>query len=80
MPVHLYGELARHEEGVRLLAGQHCLPPLVAAVRRGAVNTEKERLELRGAIYALGHFGDLPCISALSSRISKLSDIVVSKC
>jgi hypothetical protein len=56
-PPHLYGVLAQHRPGCRLLLEKNCAEPLLATLKQGRLRTESEKVVMKAAVLALGHIG-----------------------
>lgn len=61
IPPHLFGQLSQHEQGYSTLIDSNCLNPLIILVNEASKisntqnSTEREILELKAAMWAVGH-------------------------
>uniref|UniRef100_A0A914W0J1 Rapamycin-insensitive companion of mTOR domain-containing protein n=1 Tax=Plectus sambesii TaxID=2011161 RepID=A0A914W0J1_9BILA len=56
-PPHLYGMLAQHRAGCRLLLEKNCAEPLVETLKHGSLKSEQEKMAMKAAVVAMGHIG-----------------------
>ena len=56
-PPHLYGELAKHQEGLELLIQEKLLDSMFQIVRDGCFADELKILQLKAALWAIGNVG-----------------------
>ncbi|XP_076440459.1 rapamycin-insensitive companion of mTOR-like isoform X2 [Babylonia areolata] len=57
LPVHLYGQLALHEEGMELLKKESCLQKYFAIIHSQELVEDADILKLKEALWAVGHVG-----------------------
>uniref|UniRef100_A0A2C9LNG1 Rapamycin-insensitive companion of mTOR n=1 Tax=Biomphalaria glabrata TaxID=6526 RepID=A0A2C9LNG1_BIOGL len=57
LPVHLYGQLTLHDEGLDVLRKQDCIKEYLQCVIEQRVSNNTEITELKTALWALGHIG-----------------------
>ncbi|KAL5486702.1 hypothetical protein EMCRGX_G019218 [Ephydatia muelleri] len=57
VPIHFYGQLVQHEEGFALLKQVNHVQSFATALGKDQPSSPKEILDLKAAIWALGHIG-----------------------
>ncbi|XP_046679270.1 rapamycin-insensitive companion of mTOR-like isoform X3 [Homalodisca vitripennis] len=55
VPPHLYGQLTQHPAGLNLLLAHENIPKLVQVVLQGLCGSDNEIMDLKAAVWALGH-------------------------
>ncbi|KAL1513243.1 hypothetical protein ABEB36_002676 [Hypothenemus hampei] len=55
LPPHLYGQLNQHPEGFKMLTSHGSITSMVEKVHKGVCVTDEQILELKAALWALGH-------------------------
>ncbi|XP_014664644.1 PREDICTED: rapamycin-insensitive companion of mTOR-like [Priapulus caudatus] len=57
VPVHLYGQMARHQEGFEELTAQTHVNTMLRTLRHARFSNEQDIIELKAALWALCHLG-----------------------
>ncbi|XP_035210908.1 rapamycin-insensitive companion of mTOR-like isoform X2 [Stegodyphus dumicola] len=57
LPPHMYGQLAQHAEGFEVLESEQVLPELYNAIQYPNFSSEAGILQLKAALWAVGHVG-----------------------
>ncbi|RWS04250.1 rapamycin-insensitive companion of mTOR-like isoform X1, partial [Dinothrombium tinctorium] len=86
VPPHLYGQLAKHQEGIQILLKEDLLTPIYFAIREADFSTEMKILTLKAALWAVGHVASsslgfqlifeseiISCIIAMAAQAPVLS-------
>ncbi|KAL8596171.1 hypothetical protein ACOMHN_021211 [Nucella lapillus] len=55
LPIHLYGQLAQHEEGMEMLKKESCLQDYFAIIHSQELVEDADILRLKEALWAVGH-------------------------
>ncbi|XP_065214421.1 rapamycin-insensitive companion of mTOR isoform X2 [Planococcus citri] len=56
VPPHLYGQLVQHSQGFNLLIKQEIIPKMIQVILMCDCDTDEAILELKSALWAIGHF------------------------
>ena len=57
MPVHLFGQLTAHFDGCCYIKTNNLLDALIDTVKKQRLADSRDVLEMKAAIWALGHIG-----------------------
>ncbi|KAK7495005.1 hypothetical protein BaRGS_00013645 [Batillaria attramentaria] len=57
LPVHLYGQLAQHEEGIEILKKEACLQEYFSTIHNQELLEDDDITKLKAAVWAVGHVG-----------------------
>ncbi|BFY99539.1 hypothetical protein BsWGS_02579 [Bradybaena similaris] len=57
LPVHLYGQLTMHDEGLQLLHGQECITEYFSCIQNQSLLSSTDIRKLKTALWAVGHVG-----------------------
>ncbi|XP_071799748.1 rapamycin-insensitive companion of mTOR-like [Asterias amurensis] len=76
VPVHLYGQLVQHKAGCETLEKQQYIPELCDIVRYADITSYSSILNLKAALWALGHTGTSSYGLQLLSAESIIPDII----
>ncbi|KAF5269709.1 hypothetical protein FQA39_LY08632 [Lamprigera yunnana] len=60
LPPHIYGQLVKHSEGFNILTEYGSFEKYVQWVENGLCETDEDILNLKAALWCLGHFGSSP--------------------
>ncbi|XP_030844625.1 rapamycin-insensitive companion of mTOR-like isoform X2 [Strongylocentrotus purpuratus] len=76
VPVHLYGQLAKHRGGCELIEKQNHIAEMCEVIRYGDVETMDTILNLKAALWALGHTGSTTWGLKLLQQEGIIPDII----
>ncbi|GLH11487.1 Rapamycin-insensitive companion of mTOR [Gryllus bimaculatus] len=76
VPPHLYGQLAQHSAGIAALKQDPYLPKFFQIVHDGICDKESEVLQLKTALWAVGHIGTSDAGVALLEQADVLQHVV----
>lgn len=75
-PPHLYGQLAHTEEGLSTIQVNNCLSKFYDIIRKEDLSTELKRVEVKAALWAVGHVGSTRLGWRLIDESHIISDVV----
>ena len=61
VPIHLFGQLAAHIDGCCYIKSNNLIDTLIDTVKRHRLDDSRDVLEMKSAIWALGHIGSQRC-------------------
>ena len=76
LPPHLYGQLVKHEEGLICLQNFSIINSLLLLIRKAETTSDFNRLELKAALWSIGHICSTPLGLSLVSETSVIEDVV----
>ncbi|PIK59608.1 putative rapamycin-insensitive companion of mTOR [Apostichopus japonicus] len=76
VPVHLYGQLVQHKIGAELLEKQNVIPELCSRVHLADISSSERLMELKSALWCLGHMGSSPLGLKLLEKMNIIPEII----
>ncbi|XP_019620520.1 PREDICTED: rapamycin-insensitive companion of mTOR-like [Branchiostoma belcheri] len=76
VPVHLYGELVQHKAGAQLVEKQDHVSEFCQRIRYHDLSSPEQVLELKAALWCLGHIGTSPWGQSLLDQEQIIPEII----
>ncbi|XP_066298986.1 rapamycin-insensitive companion of mTOR-like [Branchiostoma lanceolatum] len=76
VPVHLYGELVQHKAGAQLVEKQDHISEFCQRIRYHDLSSPEQVLELKAALWCLGHIGTSPWGQSLLDQEQVIPEII----